>query len=258
MIGATLRSSIESEIKDYKKSKLATILSDTGAYAIKFIRCNWAGSYASRSRLKISNTPALTWGTATYITPLKFPLSSALYGRAGIVTDFNPIGWRVFDATNPTSRLTYVKWVQSQPGFSDLVLTVHSTDANHFLRNKFRRDFKIDCVIFHPDQEAEMHTDASQHVWMAVTDWDPDGSIHTDFSSRLKNGKFTVLIDEEFSIEQSGLPIRRASRQIEQITEKIAATECIPVTRARIDPSLPQTVVNLYKNDGYLHVFIAP
>jgi hypothetical protein len=45
------------------------------------------------------------------------------------------------------------------PAFSDLVLTAHSTPANYLLRNKFRRDFNIDCVLFHQDQEAEVHTD---------------------------------------------------------------------------------------------------
>jgi hypothetical protein len=61
-----------------------------------------------------------------------------------------------------------MRWAQVQPNFEDLVLTVHSTFTNHKLRDRFRRDFRIDCVLFHPDQEAELHTDRSEHVWMLV------------------------------------------------------------------------------------------
>src|SRR3977135_4443191 len=104
----------------------------------------------------ISTTSALTWGTATYVTPLTFPLSSALYGRIGLVSDFDPGGWRIFEATNPAARMASIRGVQAQPVFSGLGLTVHSTYANHMLRNQFREDFRIDCVLFHPDQEAEI------------------------------------------------------------------------------------------------------
>jgi len=44
-------------------------------------------------------------GTAAYVTPLAFPLSSALYGRIGIVCEFDPTTWRVFDATKPANRM---------------------------------------------------------------------------------------------------------------------------------------------------------
>src|ERR1700730_10015396 len=153
MIGHGIRTSVEQSIKLYADSRLANLLDDVGPYAIKFVKSRWAASYLSPGRLKISQTPALTWGTATYVTPLAFPLSSALYGRIGLVTDYDPHDWSVFDATDPAVRMTYVNWVRAQPAFSDLVLTVHSTHANHYLRNKFRDDFKIDCVLFHPDQE---------------------------------------------------------------------------------------------------------
>ncbi len=258
MTGPSLRSRLESFVVDYSDSQLAALIEQTGPYAIKFVNTRWAAHYSSPGQLKISETPALTWGTATYVTPIAFPLSSALYGRIGLVTDFDPGGWRVFDATDAAARLAYISWVRAQPIFSDLVLTVHSTYANHLLRNQFREDFSIDCVLFNPDQEAEVHTDRSQHIWMAVTDWTAAHRIDSHLSGRLAHARFTVLLDEEFLLEANGLPIQRAGRQIESVTERIASTECVEVSSARLDPALPAHIINHYNTGGYLHVFIEP
>jgi hypothetical protein len=76
---------------------------------------------------------------------------------------------------------------------------VHSTYTNHVLRNDFRRRFNIDCVLFRPDQAAELHTDVLNDTWLLVTDWDA-GEIVTTFSRRLVDAKFTILIDEEFDL----------------------------------------------------------
>ena len=258
MIGARLHATVRRHISDYSSSKLPSLLQPTGPYAIKFVKSQWATEYLSPTRLRISRTPALTWGTATYVTPLAFPLSSALYGRVGLVTDFDPTAWKVFDATDPAARASYVSWVRAQPAFQDLILTVHATHANHYLRNRFRTDFRIDCVLFHPDQEAEIHTDKGRHIWMAVTDWTDKDDIDEEMSNRLRNARFTVLIDEDFALEERGLPIQRAPRQIEGATEKIPLHKAIEVTQARSDPSLPKTVKQLYVSGGYLHVYIKP
>jgi hypothetical protein len=263
MVGASILQTVERSIQRYETSKLARLVDDAGGpYAIKFVKSQWAVNYLTPKPLKISETPALTWGTATYVTPLAFPLSSALYGRIGLVTNFAPDGWRVFDATDPVSRMAYVQWVKVQPAFSDLVLTVHSTQANHFLRNKFREDFGIDCVVFNPDQEAELHTDRGKHVWMAVTDWTSnrksDRKIDAHMSGRLNQARFTVLLDEDFFLENNGLPIEKAERQIEKATEKILTHECIEIGSARLDARLPTRVIQHYSNGSYLHLFIKP
>lgn len=258
MIGNAIKEDVESSITGYAASRLSSLLSPVGPFAIKFVQSRWAGKYAVPTPLRISDTPALTWGTATYITPLVFPLSSALYGRIGLVTPFDPNGWRVFDATTAKGRMAYVRWVRAQPSFPQLVLTVHSTHANHILRNKFREDFMIDCVIFHPDQEAEVHTDSGQHVWMAVTDWTSAGAIATGMSGRLDSARFVVLIDEEFDLEHNGLPIQRAERKIEKVTEKITPQSCVEIPAARMDPNFPREIIQHYMQGGYLHVYIKP
>src|SRR5215475_14474280 len=114
MIGASIRRAVENAIRPYNRSRLAALLANTGSYAIKFVKSQWATNYLAPSTLKISETPALTWGTATYVTPLAFPLSSALYGRIGLVAPFDPRAWRVFDATTPQGRMAYVRWVRAQ------------------------------------------------------------------------------------------------------------------------------------------------
>lgn len=258
LISKAIIDAVQREIEPYENSRLHGFVNAHGQYVIKFVQSKWAAHYSVPRPLKISETPALTWGTATYVTPLAFPLSSALYGRIGLVTEFEPAGWRVFDATRPSARAAYVRWAQAQPTYSDLVLTVHSTYVNHSLRNKFREQFQIDCVLFHPDQEAEVHTDRSAHVWMAATDWNARHRIKTTMSDRFARARFVVLMDEEFDLSAGGLPIQTASRKIEMVTEVIRNQMGTPVLRARIDAALSSEIVQLYHSDGYLHVYITP
>ena len=262
MITASMRSDVETHIEPYQSSALQAMFAAAGIspHAIKFVNSQWAPNYASPQRLKVSQTPALTWGTGTYVSPVVFPLSSVLYGRVGLVTDFDPTDWRIFDATRPAARASYLRWARAQPNFSDLVFTVHSTFANHLMRDRFRRDFQIDCVLFHPDQEAELHTDRSQHVWMLVTDWLPDtGEIDARYSDRLSRARFTVLIDEEFDLADSGgLPIQSAARKIEPTTLGFANHQAMPVSVARSDPDLGQAIIWHYANDRYLHIYVEP
>jgi hypothetical protein len=257
----SIRKAVEQEIRPYAGSRLAGYVTEGGPFAIKFVQSQWADHYATPKPLKISATPALTWGTATYVTPLVFPLSSALYGRIGLVTEYDASTWRIFDATAPAARSAYVRWARSQPIYADLLLTVHSTQTNHALRNQFRERFRIDCVLFNPDQEAEAHTDRGKHVWMAVTDWKPNGTIDPEMSTRLNNARFTVLIDEDFKLMDQGLPIQTAPRQIERTTETYQTNHPnhpIGVPIARTNPALPLTISTIYKSGGYLHVYIDP
>jgi hypothetical protein len=150
-------------------------------------------------------------------------------------------------------------WAQAQAAYADVMITVHATATNHFLRNKFRQDFNIDCVLFHPDQEAELHTDVASHVWMAVTDWTDDRQIDTEFSREVFDARFTILVDEEFELSgPAGLPIRSAKRQIERTTRAYIRNYGIPVSRARVDPTLPSVIASNYAAGGYVHVYVEP
>lgn len=258
MIVSSVDNEVRRHLAPYTNSRLSALLA-AGPYAIKFVNTQWASNYRRPKPLKISDTPLQTWGTATYVTPIAFPLSSALYGRIGLVTPFDPFGWNIFDATSAAGRAAYVNWVRCQPAYAELLLTVHSTAANQALRNKFRREFAIDCVLFHPDQEAEIHTDSAQHVWMAVSDWVGGDQLDTKFSGRLAEARFTVLLDEDFLLgEPNGLPVQRALRRIEGVTETFSAHHGLEVIQARADATLPKQIIHHYQNDSYLHVYIKP
>jgi hypothetical protein len=93
---------------------------------------------------------------------------------------------------------------------------------------------------------------------MAVTDWKVNGSIETSMSKRLKKARFVILLDEDFVLEDRGLPIQVSPRQIEKVTEKILIHDPVKVSTARNDPSLPHKILDMYRKRGYLHVYIEP
>jgi hypothetical protein len=96
---------------------------------------------------------------------------------------------------------------------------------------------------------------------MAVTDWTTSAKkegVESGMSSIFSKARFTVLLDEDFVLEERGLPINRAPRQIENMTQAILNQQGIDVGGARVDPTLQFKVINAYQNRGYLHVFIKP
>lgn len=259
--GPPIDAAVESSIAEFTSTAVHRDLLRAARrpLAIKYVPSRWAAAHSVKWPLKISSSPLQTWGTATYVAPITHPLSSALYGRIGVVTDFDPTGWRVFDATGPSARVLYDRWARAQPEYWNLLLTVHSTRANHLLRNRFREEHHIDCVLFHPDQEAELHTDTGSHIWMAVSDWSADGTtLRNDMSTRLVNGRFTVLIDEDFQLDDDGLPVQSSPRLIEPWTTVMAHNQCQGITAARRDPGLPSRIASAYLSDSYVHLFIEP
>jgi len=88
-----------------------------------------------------------------------------------------------------------------------LTLTMHSNWANQFLRNQFRKTFKIDCVLFNPDQFNHSYT-AHSDIWMAVSDWLPNEDLDTGLSQKFKNCRFTIIIEEEFDPDQFNISLR--------------------------------------------------
>lgn len=253
---------VERHVVDYATGGLDRLLEVDGhPFVIKYVASKWATKYTSPGQLKVSQTPALTWGTGTYVSPIAHPLSTALYGRCGLVAEAHDArSWRIFDARRPAAQAAYVNWVRSQPIFNDLVLTVHATYTNQVLRDLFRTTFQIDCVLFRPDQAADQHTDAMNDTWLLVTDWTSAGGIDSGFSARLRNAKFTILVDEEFDLlDAGGLPTRSADRKLEAATLARSSNHGVSVADARADlPRLSSAIVNQYFLDGFVHVWIAP
>jgi hypothetical protein len=157
-------------------------------------------------RLAISSNPAFTWGPATYVTPLAYPYSSAVFGRLGIVSSFDPTNWKVLDMTTPPGQDAFLTWFSHQPRARWSHLTMHSAILNGNLKAAFRREFEIDCILFSPDQINHEYTHRDD-VWMAVTDW-AKGRIEvrsSGFSHNFNNPKISVLLEEEFRDRRYGM-----------------------------------------------------
>jgi hypothetical protein len=121
-------------------------------------------------RLQISSNPAFTWGPATYVAPLAYPYSSAVFGRVGLVSSFDPTSWKVLDTTTSSGQEAFLTWFKEQPEAIRSHLTMHGATLNGRLKAAFRHEFEIDCILFNPDQINHVYTHGSD-VWMAVTDW---------------------------------------------------------------------------------------
>lgn len=172
------------------------------ALVIKYTALRYGRSYrdGTSRELRTSETVGYTWGHSVYVTPVSTPLSNAIYGRAGVVARFDPAGWRSFDATEPRHERLYVRWLMQQPLFREVVVTVRSDYINHLLRNEFREQFHIDCVIFHPDEldRGRFYTQPDD-IWLAVAEFTPSGRIvERGKSHRFTDPRLVVLVEEEF------------------------------------------------------------
>lgn len=207
VVPPALDAAIRSVIQTYPAGPLAALLqssmdpSGQHPLAIKYVPVKYAKTYGQAgAKLKVSTSLGFTWGTGTYVVPTTFPISTAIYGRVGVVAQLDPTGWKVLDATHPSVQALYLEWIRFQPLYGVLTLTMHAALANQFLRDMFRTVYEIDCVLFRPDQ-MNLHYTSFSDVWMNVTDWTgppASRSIDSTYSARLANPLRTVLVEEEF------------------------------------------------------------
>ena len=189
---------IQNAVDVFPAGRLGGLAHDSQHLVIKYMPAKYGGSYSAPGRqLHISDTAGFTWGTGTYVTPLCFPISSAIFGRVGVVAGYDPTGWRVFDATTTANQNLYLRWAGFQPMARLAALTTSSAHYNQQLRNLFRIRFDIDCVLFPPDQINAVYTDPAD-VWMNVTDWTPARGIASGKSGRFSDPRIAVLADDEF------------------------------------------------------------
>jgi hypothetical protein len=201
---------IRASIEVYPHGRLGQLaaqsdpLSSGDPLVIKYIPAKYAAVYQSPGgTLRISETAGFTWGTGTYVVPLAYPISSAIFGRVGVVAKFDPDGWRVFDATIEQNQDHYLSWAAYQLLARQAALTAQSAYYNQQLRNQFRVAFDIDCVLFPPDQTNTAYTSLTD-IWMNVTDWAKGRVIATGGSARFTDPKIVVLVDDEFYDDLGG------------------------------------------------------
>jgi hypothetical protein len=177
------------------------------ALAVKYVPSKYASTYRAPNKGLFIGRSNFTWGSGIYVTSIAEPLSTAIYGRVGIVSSFDPAGWRAFDARVPANEQLYLRWLHAQPVYPEAVLTVHNGHWLHELRNHFRAQFNIDVVLFHPDERDSRgwYTDAT-HTWLAVSDWKSPGMLsEKDYSDRFHDARLTIVSEEEFIADKPAL-----------------------------------------------------
>lgn len=182
-------------------------------YIVKYTSAKYGGRYPPVSHtavplgLFISPNPGFTWGAGLYVCPVAFPVSGAIYGRCGVVAEVpSTSGWRIFDATDPSTADLYVRWAQQQPIYPMLTLTAHANWANHLLRNLFKSRFEIDVVVFPPDEFHVRYTSRKSDRWLAISEWSASGRLASGgVATRVVEPRLTVILAEEFEPTRSGI-----------------------------------------------------
>jgi hypothetical protein len=198
-------------------SEFERLLVDSGdVWVLKFIDARFLGGFLTTQQLTVSATPGFTWGDAVYVTPLSYPYSTMMYGRAGIL---GHIPWpvdgltarRAYDAHSPHGLALYQEWIKySTRTFRLLTTTIHANLANRLLRNAFRARFRIDVVHFAPDQLNSIYVDRFHDRWLAVTDWTYSGiqlpGTPPKRTDVVKDCQWVAIVGEQF--EQTPLNIQ--------------------------------------------------
>lgn len=175
--------------------------------AVKYVPSRYATTYQRPNRGLFIGASNFTWGRGVYVTGVQEPLSTAIYGRVGVVARIDdPASWSGFDAREPANKALYLRWLQAQTDYPEAVLTVHSDHWLHQLRNLFREQFCIDVVLFRPD-EADLpgwYTHPCD-TWLAVSDWTSAGSLATGYSARFSDAYLAIVIEDEFVADDPAL-----------------------------------------------------
>ncbi len=214
----SLDATIDARIQTASASGLANIAApgrplDETRYVVKYTGAAYGGRYppgpnaTASPGIWVSPSPGFTWGPGVYACPVAYPISGAIYGRCGVVAELAPTtGWRIFDATDPTTAQLYVQWIQRQPLYEMLTLTAHANWANHLLRTLFKERFRIDVVVFRPDEFHDRYTVRAHDRWMAISEWKSPGKLASGVAStRIIAPRLTIVLAEEFELTKSGI-----------------------------------------------------
>jgi len=188
---------------------------DEKFWVLKFFPPKYLEAFRSNgNRLWISCKPGFTWGDGIYVSPLAYPFSTMIYGRAGIMGYFD---WsedvRVYDSVDPEGIRLYQHWIEQKTQlYTMLTTTIHADRANRSLRNMFRKSFKIDLVLFRPDQYNQFYVARQRDVWFVVSDFDQAPSHAPvqppNFSDRIKECRWVSLVTDQVEPVPSGTHFR--------------------------------------------------
>jgi hypothetical protein len=89
---------------------------------MKYMESKWAKDYNGPNFGLYMGEKDYTWGRAVYVTGVREPLSTAIYGGVGLVSHFDPDpNWKVFDARDKTKTALYLDWLQLQEDYGNAI-----------------------------------------------------------------------------------------------------------------------------------------
>jgi hypothetical protein len=117
LLPATLRTDIGEAIKRsagawdtwVESNRADPLVRGSRPLAVKYVPSRHASTYRAGGARLVIGSSNFTWGRGTYVTGVQEPLSTATYGRAGIVATVDPKDWSAFDArvaANPVRAVT--------------------------------------------------------------------------------------------------------------------------------------------------------
>lgn len=220
---------------------------DGQIYVIKYLPPKRLGSFlASGKKLYASDVAGFTWGDGIYVAPLAAPFTTMMYGRIGVVGRIQP--QRIYDATGTVGRDLYQAWIRFQwQWYNLLTTTIHANGANRYLRNAFKTKFKIDCVLFRPDQYCPGYVGPNSDVWFAVTHFNSN-RVASGASTAVMDAEWCVTISEEFTVDSKNLvydamlgPAFRGARlgrkQLQTISPSLSVAIRDCYKRRRVNPA---------------------
>jgi hypothetical protein len=215
LLPAGLRAEVEQAVSDSAAAWDAFVAANdehpaaptASCLAVKYVAAKHASDYRAPNKGLFIGSSSYTWGTGVYVTGVVEPLSTAIYGRVGVISRFRTAGWRAFDARTPQHQALYLRWLHAQVDYPEAVLTVHTDHWLHGFRDLFREQFHIDVVLFHPDElDAHGWYTNPADTWLAVSDWDPTSTaLMTGFSQRFTDARLALLVEEDFTPDPPGL-----------------------------------------------------
>jgi hypothetical protein len=197
--GLSVLSQLESEIY-IEESRTGAYLNDIVAneeiLVLKYTSAKHLNAILTKQTLYAAEG-WYTWGDALYVTPVRYPRSTMMYGSVGVAGTFAAKNKVFYNGAD--QRDYYQQWIRYQAlEFNLLTTTVHANRANRELRNRFRSAFKLDCVYFRPDEVCAKYSDPQNDLWLAVTHWNSLGQVSTGDSTAITDLKWVVICCDSF------------------------------------------------------------
>ena len=203
---AELERDIEGWVDASRANPIITSVAETGVIQIiKYMPARHLTGALASQQLYASERAGFTWGDAVYVTAVRYPRSTMMYGQVGVVGEFDANTARFYDAVDAIGVRLYQQWIVHQTGpYLELTTTVHAQLANRTLRNAFRTRFQIDCVFFRPDETCPNYVDVSADIWFALTHWNTARIVGCGYSDVAKRLQWCVVGPDFFEAEGRG------------------------------------------------------